>query len=227
MLFVMKAEFSKNEKITIMKKFLLTGLCSLGSLVYGQDQVITYIKEAQDFLVKEDYSNAQLSLQDAINEINLLIADQIAKSLPDEINGLKSDGDASSNAAGVRMLGGGVSIEKSYTHPTMQDNTAKIMIVANSPMLTSLSMFLSNPAMMGNEYKSARVGSQRAMLKSEMNEVFVADGEPYKQIRVTEIQIPLSKTLITFELEGFAAEADELAFAGKIDITKLKLALGE
>lgn len=210
-----------------MKKLLLIVLCCLGVIAYGQDQVNTYIKEAQDFLAKEDYVNAQLSLQDAINEINMLIADQIAKSLPDEINGLKADGDASSNSAGMSMLGGGVSIEKSYTHPTAPENTAEIVIMANSPMLSSLSMFLTNPSMMGSEYKSARVGSQRAILKSEMDDYYVADGVDPKKIRVTEIQIPLSKTLITFNLEGFASEAAELEFAGKIDMAKLKLALGE
>jgi hypothetical protein len=211
-----------------MKNVLLFVLAlGMRSMLFGQENVDAYIKEAQDYLAKQDYKAAQLSLQDAINEINLLVAEQIARLLPDEINGLKADGDESTSTGAMGMLGGGVSIEKSYSNPAKREQVAEIVIVANSPMLSSLSMFLNNPAMMGDDYKSARVGTQRAILKSEMEDFYVADGEPSIQIRVTEIQIPLSQTLITFTLEGFASEADELAFAGKIDMAKLKVALGE
>jgi hypothetical protein len=56
---------------------------------------------------------------------------------------------------------------------------------------------------------------------------FYDDSGASKQIRSTELQIPLTQTLITINLKGFATEADELAFAGKLDIEKLRVALGE
>ncbi|MBK9984839.1 MAG: hypothetical protein IPP15_21160 [Saprospiraceae bacterium] len=40
-------------------------------------------------------------------------------------------------------------------------------------------------------------------------------------------QIPLTQTLITINLKGFATEADELPCAAKLDIEKLRVSLGE
>jgi hypothetical protein len=82
-------------------------------------------------------------------------------------------------------------------------------------------MFLTNPSMMGKEYKSVRVGTNRAILKSELE-----DGNNGKKIRSTEIQLPLGQTLITIRTNGFATEQDELAFANKLDLEKIKTALG-
>jgi len=93
-------------------------------------------------------------------------------------------------------------------------------------MLNAMNMYLTNPAMMGSEYKSVRVGTRRAILKSEMEDYYDDDGNS-KPIRSSELQIPLSQTLITINLRGFAAEKDELAFAAKLDIDKLKDLLGE
>ena len=204
-----------------MKKiafFLL--LCGACLQATAQTQIDTYIKEAQGFLAKKDYKQAQLSLQDALNEINNLLANSVADLFPAEINGLKAEGDAETNSAGMGMLGGGMQISKKYRNEaTKQD--AEIQIIANSPMLGSLNMFLTNPSMMGKEYKSVRVGTNRAILKSEME-----DGNNGKKMRSTEIQLPLGQTLITIRTNGFATEQDELAFANKLDLEKIKTALG-
>ena len=204
--------------------FLLTSLIALN--VMGQSQADMFIKEAQDYLAKKDYKQAQLSLQDAINDINTLLAADIAKSLPAEINGLKAEGDGDVNTGGMGMVGGGFTITKKYLNPTNKDNDAEVQLLANSPLLTSMNMYLTNPGMMGSEYKSVRVGTQRAIMKSEMQDAYDDKGKS-KQIRSSEIQIPLSQTLITINARGFATEQDELAFANKLDIAKLKTALGE
>lgn len=186
----------------------------------AQNQIDTYIKEAQGYLAKKDYKQAQLSLQDALNEINNLLAKQVGDLFPAEINGLKADGDAETSAAAMGMMGGGMQISKKYRNDaTKQD--AEIQIMANSPLLASLNMFLTNPSMMGKEYKSARVGTNRAILKSEME-----DGDNGKKIRATEIQLPLGQTLILIRTNGFATEQDELAFANKLDLEKIRAALG-
>lgn len=202
--------------------FLFASLIGLNAS--GQSQAETFIKEAQDFLAKKEYKQAQLSLQDAINDINNLVARDIAKSLPEEINGLKSEGEGEVNTAAMGMLGGGFTIIKRYRHPTNKENEAEVQILANSPMLTTMNMYLGNPAMMGPDYKSIRVGTQRAILKTEMED---SDADDSKKIRNSEIQIPLNQTLITINAEGFATEQDEIAFATKLDLAKLKTALGE
>jgi len=203
---------------------LIVVLC--GMKMSAQSQAETFIKEAQQYLAQKNYTQAQLSLQDAINDINVLIAGQIGEALPSEINGLKAAGDAEINTGVMGMMGGGLQVNKRYSSPTKKENEAEILIMANSPMLVSINMFMSNPAMMGEGYKSARVGTRRAILKSEMEDYYDDSGSTRK-IRSTEIQLPLGQTLIGFTLEGFASEQEELAFASKLDIEKLSALLGE
>jgi hypothetical protein len=145
--------------------------------------------------------------------------------LPAEINGLKAVADGS-NATGMGMMGGGMSINKRYENPTKRENEAEVVILANSPMLQAMSMYIGNPSMMGQGYKSVRIGTIRAILKSEMQDYYMDNGGS-KQIRSSEVQIPLSQTLITVNLKGFATEQEELAFVTKLDIEKIKTALGE
>lgn len=194
--------------------------------ISAQDQIAAFIQEAQDYLAQKDYKMAQLSLQDAINEINNLMAGQLAEALPDEINGLVSEGDETANTAGMGMWGGGAAINKRYQHPAKAENSVDLAIITNSPMLATLNMFIGNPAMMGQEYKSVRVGTRRAIMKSNMEDYYMDNGST-KQIRSSELQIPLSQTLITLNLRGFASEQEELAFAAKLDIEKLRTMLGE
>ncbi len=208
-----------------MKSILASIVCILvGFGVSAQSQAETFIKEAQQFLAEKNYQQAQLSLQDAINDINNIIAVQIGEALPAEINGLKSDEAADVNSGAMGMMGGGMSITKNYSHPSKKENEAEVQILANSPMLASINMFMSNPAMLGDGYKSVRVGTRRAILKSEMEDYY--DNGASKKIRSSELQIPLSQTLITINLNGFATEQEELAFAAKLDIDKLSALLG-
>ena len=210
-----------------MKSIVLVLIGMLGGLsISAQSQAETFIKEAQQYLAQKNYTQAQLSLQDAINDINMLIAGQIGQALPAEINGLKELGDAEINTGAMGMMGGGMQVTKKYSNPTKNEQEAEVLILANSPMLASINMFMSNPSMMGEGYKSARVGTRRAILKSEMED-FYDDNGSTRKIRSTEIQLPLGQTLIGFNLEGFATEQEELAFASKLDIEKLSALLGE
>lgn len=206
-------------------RIFLFVLCLFTLQAVGQDQFPVFVKEAQDFYTQKKYKEAMLSLQDAINELNAVMAGDLAKSLPTEINGLKAVPDGASTT-GMGMMGGGMTITQRYEHPSKKENSGDVNIIANSPMLQAMSMYINNPAMMGQGYKSVRVGTQRAILKSEMED-FYDDNGASKQIRSTELQIPLTSTMITLNLKGFASEADELAFANKLGIDKIKAALGE
>lgn len=204
-----------------MKNFILFALAALITLrVAGQSQAETYIKEAQEFLADKEYKQAQLSLQDAINDINNLLAQQLAESLPAEINGLTEDGEAEISAAGLAMVGGGLQIIKRYRNQAKEGQDAEVQILANSPMMSTMTMYLANPGMLGPGYKSVRIGTNRAILKSEVQDF----GE---KMRSTEIQIPLGQTLVTIQANGFASEQDELAFATKLELEKIRTVLGE
>jgi len=211
------------KKITIVCSFLLTAYFG-----FTQTQIDALIKEAQGFLAQKNYKQAQMSLQDAVNELNTILAKQLAEALPKEIGGLKSvDGEETVNAGGAMgMMGIGMQITKTYRNETKKENEAEVMIMANAPMLSSLNMFLTNPTMLGQGQKSIRIGTRRAIMKTE-SENFYDDKGGSKQIQVNEIQVPLSQTLITFKLKGFASEQESIAFATKFDLDKIKALLGE
>jgi len=194
---------------------------------FSQQQVDALIKEAQGFLAQKNYKQAQMSLQDAVNELNTILAKQLAEALPKEIAGLKSvDGEASVNVGAMGMMGGGMQITKTYRNEAKKLNEAEIMIMANAPMLSSLNMFLTNPAMLGQGQKSVRIGTRRAIMKTEMEDTYDDKGASIK-IMINEVQVPLSQTLITFRLRAFLSEQDAIAFINKFDIEKIKNLLGE
>lgn len=210
-----------------MKKLFFIPILMLTAIVVdAQSQAETYIKEAQGYLAQKDYKQAQLSLQDAINDINQLVAGQIAAAMPAEINGLKATEDGDVNTAGLGMLGGGFQISKAYQHPSKKENNADVQILGNSPMVASINMFMGNPSMMGEGYKSVRVGTYRSIFKSEMEDYYDDNGNS-KKIRSSEFQIPMGQNLITIKTNGFATEQEEVAFATKLDLDKLKTLLGE
>ena len=120
------------------------------------------------------------------------------------------------------MIGGGMQIIKRYHNESKPENEAEVQIIANSPMLTTLNMYLTNPTMLGPGYKSVRVGSTRAVAKTDLQ-----DAEDGAKTRSTEIQIPLNQTMVTIRATSFASEQDELAFAIKLDLEKIRTVLGE
>jgi hypothetical protein len=204
------------------KNFILLFVTLIVLKVEGQNQSEAFIKEAQDFLAKKEYKQAQLSLQDAINEINMMLAKQVAESLPAEINGLKAEGEGEVGGTGMGMIGGGMQITKRYSNAAKPENNAEVQIIANSPMISAMNMYLTNPGMAGAGYKSVRVGTTRAISKTDLQ-----DAENGAKTRSTEIQIPIGQTLITIRVNGFATEQDELSFATKLDVEKIRTALGE
>jgi hypothetical protein len=58
-------------------------------------------------------------------------------------------------------------------------------------------------------------------------EDYYGDNGGSKQIRSSELQIPLNQTLVTIQMKGFASEQEELAFAGKLNLDQVKTLLGE
>ena len=76
-----------------MKSIFVSIVCMLASFSVGaQSQAEAFIKEAQQFLAAKNYQQAQLSLQDAINDINTIIAVQIGDALPAECRSHGHDG---------------------------------------------------------------------------------------------------------------------------------------
>ncbi len=213
-----------------MKKLfgLFCAIFLVSSFSFGQGQAETYITEAQNFLKQKNYKQAQMSLQDAINEINNYLAKEILTNLPTEINGLKADiNQDNSSSGGMNFVGGGMAISRKYVGK-VTSNYAEINIVANSPLIGSLSMFMNNPMLLGasGNQKSIRFGTRRAILKTESEDVYDDNGNS-KSMPVFEVQMPVNQTLITLKGNGFENETAFMAFANKFEFEKIIKAIGE
>ncbi|MBK9109629.1 MAG: hypothetical protein IPM92_14970 [Saprospiraceae bacterium] len=138
--------------------FIYCASCSIQN--YAQDPFPGFVTEAQEFYKQKNYKQAQLSLQDAMNELNRLMANDMANLLPDEINGLKAIQAAFNNSG---IMGGGLSLSRDYKNPTKPENDADIQIMANSPLMGGVNMYMNNPALLGEGAKSIRVGTLRGI----------------------------------------------------------------
>ena len=211
-----------------MKKLLLSAvLCTFGISLFAQGQAETYINEALGHVRAKEYKAAQLSLQDAINEINSFIAQEVLNQLPMEIDGLKAEAtnDQSSGAV-MAFIGGGTTISRKYEGADSK-NSAEVQIVANSPLVGTMSALFGNPMLMNSaKQKSIRVGTRRAMLSKNPSSDYDENGTE-KQVINYELQVILGQTLVTIKGEGFATEQAFTSFYQKIDFEKIAKTLGE
>ncbi len=211
-----------------MKKLLLSATLGIFSMsLFAQGQAETYINEALSNVKTKQYKAAQLSLQDAINEINSYIAQEVLAQLPAEIGGLKAQvNDDQSNSASMAFMGGGTTITRKYEGTDSRLN-AEVNIMANSPLVGSLTALMGNP-MMNNSanQKSIRVGTRRGTLTKDIDTEYDNNGAE-KQVTNYELQVILGQTLVTVKGRGFATEQAFTAFYQKIDFEKIAKTLGE
>ncbi len=211
-----------------MKKLLLSALLGVFSMsLFAQGQAETYINEALNNVKAKQYKAAQLSLQDAINEINSYIAQEVLAQLPAEIDGLKAQiSDDQSNSAAMAFMGGGTTITRKYEGVDSRKN-AEVSIVANSPLVGTMTALMGNPMMSNSaNQKSIRVGTRRGILKKDINTEYDDNGTE-KQVTNYELQVILGQTLVTVKGQGFETEQAFTAFYQKIDFEKIAKTLGE
>lgn len=211
-----------------MKKLLLSALLGVFSMsLFAQGQAETYINEALNNVKAKQYKAAQLSLQDAINEINSYIAQEVLAQLPAEIDGLKAQiSDDQSNSAAMAFMGGGTTITRKYEGDDSRKN-AEVSIVANSPLVGTMTALMGNPMMSNSaNQKSIRVGTRRGILKKDINTEYDDNGTE-KQVTNYELQVILGQTLVTVKGQGFETEQAFTAFYQKIDFEKIAKTLGE
>jgi hypothetical protein len=93
-----------------------------------------------------DYKTASAELQTALVAVNQFLIDQLIGALPDPPSGWKAEDpegiDASAIGAGFFAS---LVVNRTYTAP--DDSRIEMTVSANSPMLMSLRMFVSNPMM--------------------------------------------------------------------------------
>lgn len=168
------------------------------------------LSEAETAYTAHNLDDARMALQGALNDINLAIGKKILEILPKEVNKIpyNAQADNVSNAGGVS----GLFVERSYG--AAPDKSAKLQIMGDSPLLTSLNALLAMPFGMGSSpnEKRIKISGYKSILKKETGE---------NNAISYHFQIPVNQTLITFDVTGIADENTVISMANALPLDEI------
>ncbi|MDH5399013.1 MAG: hypothetical protein OEX02_12760 [Cyclobacteriaceae bacterium] len=169
--------------------------------------VATNISDAKSAYSNGNYEDARFALQQALNELDRILAGEIMKLLPDQTGGLSvnSEKDEVTTAGGT-----GIFVSRYFGE---EENTyAKVDIVDNSPMVSMVSAFINNPMMsaMGSTsgQKMIKVHGYKGMIQQDADEIEYS------------IMVPFGDSMFTFET-NVKDEALALEMAHAIPLDKI------
>lgn len=165
---------------------------------------------------KTEYNAGKLeethfALQQAMQEIDLIVGKEVLKLLPPKMDTLTintREDNVTSNAGFI-----GCTIHRSYGKLTKK---ADLSIISNSPMVSMLNTFLNSPMMGGMmadaNTKTVKVQGYKARLEKKPGST--EDKNDY------ELQVPLGSALITFAVDD-CTDTEILAMANTIPLPQI------
>ena len=196
------------SNITIRR--LRTGIVALlfvtTASVALADDVTDSADEALQLYKDGKFSEAVNSLNYASQLIQQKKGASLESVMPAALSGWTAE-EASSQAAGTAMFGGGVTAERRYTKDS---SSVKIQIVTDSPVLQAVMMMMANPMFATSDGgKMETIGGQKAIVKMDTEN------------KSGQIQIVVANRFLV-TLDGEEVTKDDLtAYAKAIDYTKL------
>ncbi len=157
---------------------------------------------AQDFTIamttaKTAYNAGKLeethfALQQAMQEVDLIVGKEVLKLLPPKIDSLSTNTKDDNVASNVGYVG--ATIHRSYGKTGRK---ADLSIISNSPLVTMMNTFLNTPILGGmmNDGKTKTVKVQGYKARLEKKPGSIDDKNDY------ELQMPLGSALITFKVD--------------------------
>jgi type II secretory pathway pseudopilin PulG len=188
-----------------------------GGLITTPPDVNQNLSDAETSYKSGKYGEARYAVQQAMLGVEMEIGQDIMKSLPETVSGLKKEASAdkvSSNGWGWA----GLTIERLYTNG--DDKELTVTIANNSAWMSSVNLYLTSGAhsqTTGGEqnWKQVKVKGYRAVIEFDENSGY-------------KLSVPIGQSsLIVYEGVNFATEQEMLAAAGAIDIDGIKKKLGE
>ncbi len=197
------------KKAVIVLLVVILGL--MGMAGARADEISDTIERAKKLYQEGKYSEASSELQFVVGQIQNLQAEQLRKLLPDPLPGWTAE-EASASAAPMGLFGGGITASKTYRKEDTRE-FIEVQILTQSPLLQTLMMFLTNPAMAAGQpdTKLVRVKGEKALEK------FSAKGKKGELSVVLE-----GKTLITVKGSKITDKNILYKYMEKIDFDAIK-----
>ena len=192
-----------------MKKYFLITLFTLFVIGARSQEFSKDISAAKASYTSGNLADAHFSLEQAIQELDMIVGKKILEILPKDFNGVAADEKQDQVAANVGFVGATV-------HRQYGDKGSEVEIISNSPLIATLNSFLNMPlvgGMMRNSTtKVVKVNGYKARLEK--------DGENDDGTSNYTLQIPLKSALITLTGKGMD-ENKILSFANNIPIDNI------
>jgi len=156
--------------------------------------------------------DARFAMEQMLRDLDIAIGKEIMKMLPTKLAALQYDAKADNVTGGSGTIVG-LFVHREYGADPKKGN---IEIMNNSPMITSLSMVLSNPVMGGmmrdENQKQIKVQGYKALLTKSVN------SETGKTNY--ELQVPMNNTLVTLKMDD-TNEGEITTQANTIPLAKI------
>lgn len=169
------------------------------------------IASAKSSYTSGDLENTRFALEQALHELDVVIGKEILKELPTKL-GLLNYNLTEDNVTGSSGMGAGLFVHRSYGSEL---NTAKIDIINNSPLITSLNAMLAIPFMANSgdgSQKVVKVQGYKSILNKNENTETGKTGYT--------LQIPMNNTLFTLEMDD-TNENEIQSIANAIPLNKI------
>jgi len=194
------------EKI-LTRTILLLSLVVCAQPLRAEDNVLSAIKEATRQYETGDYTGAASNLDYAAQLVRQQKSERMKALLPKPLSGWEGE-EASAQALGAAILGGGVTVSRDYKKG---GSAVSVEIVSDSPVLQSVLMMVNNPMFAGaGGGKLETLKGQRAILKYDSAK---KSGELYVVVA--------SRFVVTIKGRQIARE-DLLAYGEAIDYQALE-----
>jgi len=189
-----------------MKIIVLLTLLFAFSTAQAQDEVLAKLDEAKAAYGSDNLEETRFALQQSLAALDVLVGKEILALLPEQIKEMDyiADGD---DVAGSSAAFTGVFVHRGYTDG--EDHMVDIEIATNSPLLSSLSTFLTNPlfaSAAGGNQKVIKIDSYKSVLQKDEDDPLSYD-----------IQIPFDETLMTVSVQGYD-EDDAIEIAESLHV---------
>ena len=193
-----------------MKKYYLLLILIWLISTRGRSQDFTKdLSAAKASYASGKLADAHFSLEQAIQELDMIVGKEILEILPKDCNGIPAVENMDQVAANVGFVGATV-------HRQYGQNGSQVEIISNSPMIATLNSFLNMPLLGGmmrnSTTKVVKVNGYKSRLEK--------DGQNADGSSNYTLQIPLKSALITITAKG-TDESKILSFANTISIDKI------
>jgi hypothetical protein len=192
-----------------MKKYCILTLILFMAMAAQAQDFSKDIADARSSYSSHNLADAHFSLEQAIQEIDMIVGKEILKLLPDKMNDAAAVANQDQVAANIGFVGATV-------HRSYGTTGSQVEIISNSPLITSLNAFLNMPfvgGMMRNSTtKVVKIEGYKCRLEKQ--------GDNQNGKANYQLQIPFKSALITITSNGMD-ESSVLAFANTIPLDKI------